>query len=110
MFPFGPVFAVFLVINVQLMVDLVKRIIEVSGKEVQLTSTEYDILKALVNHAGQVLTHRQILQKVRGEQYGDELHMLHVNTSNLRRKIEDDPARPHYIITEPGVGYRLKYD
>jgi two-component system, OmpR family, KDP operon response regulator KdpE len=97
-------------INGQLTVDLVKRIIKVSGQEVQLTSTEYEILKALVNHAGQVLTHRQILQKVWGEQYGDELHMLHVNVSNLRRKIEPDPVRPHYIITEPGVGYRLRIE
>jgi two-component system, OmpR family, KDP operon response regulator KdpE len=97
-------------INGELMVDLVKRIIKVSEQEVQLTPTEYDILKVLVNHAGQVQTHRQILQKVWGEQYGDELHMLHVNISNLRRKIEPDPARPHYIITEPGVGYRLRIE
>lgn len=92
----------------ELKIDLAKRIIKVTGQEVQLTPTEYDILKVLVNHAGQVLTHRQILQQVWGEQYGDELHMLHVNISNLRRKIEPDPARPHYIITEPGVGYRLR--
>ena len=56
------------------------------------------------------MTHRQILQEVWGEQYGDELHMLHVNISNLRRKIESDPARPHYIITESGVGYRLRVE
>ena len=75
-----------------------------------MTPTEYDILRELVNHAGRVLTHRQLLQEVWGEQYGDELHMLHVNISNLRRKIEPDPARPHYIITEPGVGYRLRME
>ena len=63
-----------------------------------------------MNHAGRVLTHRQILQEVWGEQYGDELHMLHVNISNLRSKIEPDPARPHYIITESGVGYRLRME
>ena len=97
-------------VNGELMVDLANRIIKVSGQEVQLTPTEYDILRVLVNHAGRVLTHRQLLQEVWGEQYGDELHMLHVNISNLRRKIEPDPARPHYIITEPGVGYRLRIE
>jgi two-component system, OmpR family, KDP operon response regulator KdpE len=92
----------------EITVDLVNRTVKVSGKEIQLTPTEYDILKIMVNHAGRIMTHRQILQNVWGEQYGDELHMLHVNISNLRRKIELDPARPHYIITEPGVGYRFK--
>jgi two-component system KDP operon response regulator KdpE len=94
----------------ELTVDIANRITKISGLEVQLTPTEYDILKVLVNHAGRVLTHRQILQEVWGEQYGDELHMLHVNISNLRRKIEPDSTRPHYIITEPGVGYRLKIE
>jgi two-component system, OmpR family, KDP operon response regulator KdpE len=95
-------------IDGEIFIDLTKRIVKVSGQEVQLTPTEYDILQKLVNHAGGVITHRQLLQEVWGEQYGDELHMLHVNISNLRRKIESDPARPRYIITEPGVGYRLK--
>jgi two-component system KDP operon response regulator KdpE len=97
-------------INGEIVVDLANRIVKVSGDEVQLTPTEYDILKVLVNHAGRVLTHRQLLQEVWGEQYGDELHMLHVNISNLRRKIEPDSARPHYIITDPGVGYRLRME
>jgi two-component system, OmpR family, KDP operon response regulator KdpE len=92
----------------KLSIDLTSRKITVSQQEVQLTPTEYDILKVLVSHAGRVITHRQMLQKVWGEQYGNELHMLHVNISNLRRKIELDPARPSYIITEPGVGYRLR--
>ena len=96
--------------NGELMVDLTNRVIKASGDVIQLTPTEYDILRVLVNHAGRVLTHRQILQEVWGEQYGDELHMLHVNISNLRSKIEPDPARPRYIITEPGVGYRLKIE
>jgi two-component system, OmpR family, KDP operon response regulator KdpE len=96
--------------NGQLSVDLGKRTVQVSGNTIQLTPTEYDILKVLINHAGRVLTHRHILQEVWGEQYGDELHMLHVNISNLRRKIEPDPSRPHYIITEPGVGYRLRME
>jgi two-component system, OmpR family, KDP operon response regulator KdpE len=96
--------------NGELIVDLVKRIIKVSGQDVQLTPTEYDILRVLVNHAGRVLTHRQLLQEVWGEVYGDELHMLHVNISNIRRKIEPDSSRPHFIITEPGVGYRLRVE
>jgi two-component system, OmpR family, KDP operon response regulator KdpE len=95
-------------IDGEIFVDFTKRIVKISGQEVQLTPNEYDILRVLVNHAGGVITHRQLLQEVWGEQYGDELHMLHVNISNLRRKIEPDPARPSYIITEPGVGYRLK--
>ncbi len=97
-------------VNGVLTVDISNRIITVSGQQVQLTPTEYDILREMVEHVGKVLTHRQILQKVWGEQYGNELHMLHVNISNLRRKIEPDPARPHYIITEPGVGYRLRVE
>jgi two-component system KDP operon response regulator KdpE len=95
-------------VNRALSVDLSNRKVVVSEQEVQLTPTEYDILKAFINHAGRVITHRQLLQTVWGEQYGSELHMLHVNISNLRRKIELDPARPGYIITEPGVGYRLR--
>ena len=92
----------------EIFVDFTKKIVTISGQEIQLTPNEYDILRVLVNHAGGVITHRQLLQEVWGKQYGDELHMLHVNISNLRRKIESDPARPHYIISEPGVGYRLK--
>jgi two-component system, OmpR family, KDP operon response regulator KdpE len=97
-------------INGLLSIDLLNRIVKVSGEEIQLTPTEYDLLKALVHHSGRVMTHRQLLQEVWGEQYGNELHMLHVNISNLRRKIEPDPARPQYLITEPGVGYRLKVE
>ena len=77
------------------------------GADVPLTPTEYDILRALVNHKGKVLTHRQLLRLVWGDAYESETHMLRVNVSNLRRKIERDPAKPQHIITEPGVGYRL---
>lgn len=94
----------------ELSVDSINRLVKVSGKEVQLTPTEYDILRNLVNNAGRVVTHRHLLQDVWGEQYGDELHMLHVNISNLRQKIEPEPARPRYVITEPGVGYRLRME
>ncbi len=91
-----------------LKVDLSRRLVTVSDNEVQLTPNEYGLLRVLVTHAGKVLTHRYLLREVWGAEYGDELHMLHVNISNLRRKIEPDPARPRLIITEPGVGYRLK--
>jgi len=93
-----------------LKVDLARRLITLSGNEVQLTPNEYELLRVLVNHAGKVLTHRFLLREVWGAEYGEEFHMLHVNISNLRRKIEPDPARPQFITTEPGVGYRLKAD
>jgi two-component system KDP operon response regulator KdpE len=93
-----------------LKVDLARRLVTVSGGEVQLTPTEYGLLRVLVTHAGKVLTHRHLLREVWGAEYGEEFHMLHVNISNLRRKIEPDPARPQFIITEPGVGYRLRTD
>jgi len=92
----------------ELAVDLSRRLVAVSGAEVQLTPTEYDLLRTLVSHAGKVLTHRQLLREVWGMGYEQETHMLRVNISNLRHKIEPDPARPHYILTEPGVGYRLR--
>jgi len=91
----------------ELTVDLASRLVTVSNHEVQLTPTEYDILRALVIHAGKVLTNRQLLRQVWGEGY-DDLHILRVNISNLRHKLEPDPSRPTYIHTEPGVGYRLK--
>jgi two-component system KDP operon response regulator KdpE len=91
-----------------LTVDLASRMVSVDGHEVSLTPTEYDILRALVQHAGKVLTHSQLLRTVWGIAYEDENHLLRVNVSNLRRKVEKDPARPRHVITEPGVGYRLK--
>jgi two-component system KDP operon response regulator KdpE len=94
----------------ELTVDLARRVVSVAGREVQLTPTEYDLLKLLVTHAGKVLTHHQILHQVWGMGYEDETHLLRVNISNLRRKIEADPARPVYLLTEPGVGYRLRVD
>ncbi|MCB0034529.1 MAG: response regulator [Anaerolineales bacterium] len=93
-----------------LLVDMAHRLVKVNGEEVSLTPTEYDLLRTLVTHAGKVLTHHQLLQQVWGSGYGDEAHLLRVNISNLRRKIEPQPARPRYILTEPGVGYRLFVD
>lgn len=91
-----------------LTVDLAHRQVSVNGQEIALTPTEYDLLRLLAQNAGKVLTHRQLLRQVWGGEYEDETHLLRVNVSNLRRKIEPDPARPHYILTEPGVGYRLR--
>jgi two-component system KDP operon response regulator KdpE len=90
-----------------LQVDLGTRRVTISGAEISLTPTEYDILRLLVTHAGKVMTHGQILKKVWGLGYLEQPHVLRVNISNLRRKLEPDPSRPRYIITEPGVGYRL---
>lgn len=91
-----------------LRVDLPHRRVTVRNEEVQLTPTEYELLRLLVTHAGKVLTHSQILKRIWGVGYLEQPHVLRVNISNLRRKIEADPSRPRYIVTEPGVGYRMK--
>jgi two-component system, OmpR family, KDP operon response regulator KdpE len=92
----------------ELQVDLPHRRVTVRGDEVQLTPTEYELLRMLATHAGKVLTHSQILKQIWGVAYLEQPHVLRVNISNLRRKIELDASRPRYILTEPGVGYRLK--
>jgi len=94
----------------ELEVDLARRLVFVRGKEVSLTPTEYELLRLLVIHAGKVLTHRQILKQIWGVAYLEQPHVLRVNISNLRHKIENDVSRPRYIVTEVGVGYRLKID
>jgi len=91
-----------------LSIDLGRHKVTKDGDEVSLTPTEYNLLKTLVQNAGKVLTHHQLLRQVWGPSYESELHILRVNVSNLRRKIEPDPSRPQYILTEPGVGYRLR--
>jgi two-component system KDP operon response regulator KdpE len=93
-----------------LCVDLAARLVTYQGAEVQLTPTEYDLLKVLVHYSGRVLTHQQLLREVRGAGYQTETHLLRVHMSNLRHKIEVDPTKPKYILTEPGVGYRLVMD
>jgi two-component system KDP operon response regulator KdpE len=93
-----------------LRVDLGRRSVTVQGREVSLTPTEYDLLVALIRHAGKVLTHRQLLNEVWGSGYPSESQLLRVNISNLRHKIEPNPARPVYVITELGVGYRLRVE
>ncbi len=93
----------------ELRVDLTERTVRVREDAVQLTPTEYSLLKAFVVHANKLLTHRQLVREVwGGAHYEDAQHLLRVNISNLRRKLEADPTRPRYIITEPGVGYRLR--
>lgn len=94
----------------ELTMDLDRRIVKMAGKEVPLTPTEYDLLRAFVRSAGKVLTHQQLLREIWGVGAAQDMHMLRVNISNLRHKIESDPTRPQYILTEPGVGYRLRDD
>lgn len=91
-------------------VDLARRRVLAAGAEVQLTPTEYELLKLLVQHAGKVITHGQILKRIWGMAYAEQQNLLRVNIRNLRRKIEEDPSRPRYIVTEVGVGYRLRSD
>ena len=94
----------------QLRVDLAHRRVTLANQDIALTPTEYEILRLLAQNIGKVLTHHQLLRQVWGTAYGEELHLLRVNISNLRRKIEPDPTRPRYIMTEAGVGYRLRSD
>ncbi len=91
-----------------LRIDLAKREVKVGDSPITLTPTEYNILRTLVIYAGKVLTHQQLIHEVWGGNYEVNAHLLRVNISNLRRKIESDPLRPRHILTEPGVGYRLK--
>lgn len=93
-----------------LTVDLAARVVRLGEEEIQVTPTEYDLLRLLVTHAGKVITHQQILREVRGVGYQTETHLLRVHMSNLRRKLEADPTNPQFILTEPGVGYRLRVD
>jgi len=88
-------------------VDLARRHVFVGDIEVHLTRTEYKLLATLIRHAGKVLTHRQLLQEVWGPPYADQTHYLRVYMGQLRHKLEADPARPRFLLTEPGVGYRL---
>jgi len=91
-----------------LKMDLSRRVVSINENQISLTPTEYEILRLLLQNAGKVITHRQLLRQVWGTAYESEMHMLRVNISNLRRKIEKDPSRPHYLLTEPGVGYRIR--
>lgn len=90
-----------------LQVDLTRRLVTVRGEQVKLTPTEYALLRLMIQHAGKVLTHQQILRAVWGPEYVTETHYLRVYFAQLRQKIEVDPARPTIFLTEAGVGYRL---
>jgi two-component system, OmpR family, KDP operon response regulator KdpE len=92
----------------RLVIDLTRRVVTNAGDPVQLTPTEYSLLRVLVTHAGKVLTHRYLLREVWGVGHEADAHLLRVNISNLRRKIEPEPARPQLILNEPGVGYRVR--
>lgn len=89
-------------------VDLATRIVTKSDHTVSLTKLEFDLLAALVRHAGKVLTHRFLLREVWGPQSTNEPHYVRVFMANLRKKLEDNPSQPCYLLTEQGVGYRLK--
>lgn len=92
----------------ELKVDFSRRVVMLSDNEIALTPTEYDLLRALIQNAGKVITHNQLIRMVWGIGYEQEAHLLRVNISNLRHKIEPDPAQPRFILTEPGVGYRFR--
>jgi two-component system KDP operon response regulator KdpE len=91
-----------------LTIDLQDRTVLRSGREVHLTPIEFDLLRVLAQHHGRLVTQRQLLSEVWGPQYEDETHYLRVHVAHIRAKLEDDPSRPRYLITEPGVGYRLR--
>lgn len=93
-----------------LRVDLEKRRVFIAGKEVHLSPTEYKLLGVLVRHAGKVITHRQLLKEVWGPLHAEEAQYLRVYMRQLRGKLEENPSRPRYLLTEIGVGYRLRVD
>jgi len=90
-----------------LTVDLERKLVTRAGDRVSLTPTEFELLRLFVRNEGKLLTHPMILREVWGPNYGNESHYLHVYVSQLRRKIEPDPARPRFLLTESGAGYRL---
>jgi two-component system, OmpR family, KDP operon response regulator KdpE len=91
----------------ELRIDIPERAVTVAGGPVQLTPNEFDLLRLFAQNRGKLLTHKTILREVWGPAYDAESHYLHVYVSQLRRKLEPDPTRPRYILTEPGAGYRL---
>lgn len=93
-----------------LKVDLAKRLVWTNGQDIHLTPIEYKLLAVLVKHAGKVVTHKQLLQEVWGKNAATQGHYLRIHTQHLREKIGDDATQPKYILTEAGIGYRLKSD
>ncbi len=92
----------------ELVIDVLDRRVLRGSEEVHLTPIEFDLLRVLAAHRGRLVTHRQLLQEVWGPEYGQETHYLRVHVAHIRAKLEPDPSRPEYLITEPGVGYRLR--
>jgi two-component system KDP operon response regulator KdpE len=92
----------------ELVIDIADRRVLRGSHEVHLTPIEFDLIRLLAQHQGRLLTHRQLLHEVWGPEYGSETHYLRVHVAHIRAKLELDPSRPQYLITEPGVGYRLR--
>jgi len=92
----------------ELIIDVLDRQVVRAGAEVHLTPIEFDLLSVLAQHHGRLVTHRQLLREVWGPEYGEETHYLRVHVAHIRAKLEADPSRPRYLLTEPGVGYRLR--
>jgi two-component system KDP operon response regulator KdpE len=92
----------------ELVIDVPDRRVLLTGAEVHLTPIEFDLVRVLAQHRGRLVTHRQLLREVWGPEYGEETHYLRVHFAHVRAKLEVDPSRPKYVITEPGVGYRLR--
>jgi len=92
----------------ELVIDVLDRQVARAGAEVHLTPIEFDLLSVLAQHHGRLVTHRQLLREVWGPEYGEETHYLRVHVAHIRAKLEADPSRPRYLLTEPGVGYRLR--
>jgi len=92
----------------ELEIDLADRCVRRAGEEIHLTPIEFDLLSRLAEHPGRLVTQRQLLQEVWGPGYEDETHYLRVHFAHIRAKLEPDPSNPRYVITEPGIGYRLR--
>jgi two-component system, OmpR family, KDP operon response regulator KdpE len=92
----------------ELVLDLADRRVERGGEEIHLTPIEFDLVRVLAQHRGRLVTHRQLLREVWGPEYAQETQYLRVHVAHIRAKLERDPSRPQYVITEPGVGYRLR--
>jgi two-component system KDP operon response regulator KdpE len=93
-----------------LVIDMAARRVTRAGQEIHLTPIEFDLLRTLVRHRGKLVTHRHLLKEVWGPAYETETQYLRVHFAHLRAKLEPDPSKPRYIVTDPGVGYRLRDD
>jgi two-component system KDP operon response regulator KdpE len=106
----GPDASAVVRIGDEIQVDLAARLVQVRGEEVHLTPIEYKLLTVLAKHAGMVITHRHLLEQVWGPGHAHQMQYLRVYMTQLRHKLEQNPAHPRYLLTEPGVGYRLKIE